>query len=1117
MAWPVDFSAGSDVQSFENLISFWRALRERSWAIGVEWFPARNNVQWDTGTITGATSTTITDSGKAWPAARWVDYVNEEIPWLPRNYDVILDCDNLDHSKHVRARIISHTATTLTIETIADYVTGGWIPSVASLIGKKFAIIKRNGIGWGDRWPRFPNDREAWNTARGGAVSVSIIAGSFTPAGNYVGKTFRQGATASLIREVRGDGSLVVDWLSSSVSGAYQIDDGGTTLATGSASSTVDGLWRGESDFPAGAFAGKDLLIYAGPLARISITSNTATTIQFSKQASAYNGNAFSIVAAGGKAWPGRAPDYPGRWYAGATADYYTRRPADPLFDSGVSIVRMPIASLTWEVGSPPFCVVESHDVFDVDAWSEVDEECSEPDDPKAPAFYKSLRALQVWIEENCGSFVPVDDYHGKTAIPSYTPATLFKDIGAGYVGTFTATADGDGNYTFTGIGSSESEPYHWTIINPDGSVRSSGTRSGTTFFVDDTEPGATFTLIAARGWTRKYPREFRHAYSRSGFIPDIQTTEFGSSAVDPPTNEYPGTWLDRDPSEAYAESDGLGFTQDIGPAFINGTRARYRGDNWGDPSVEPHTKTEDDSPDVRYYRDLWLGRFDVGARVAYDALKSGRCKIGGRQWFRQESADWWGFPIGAGQMIVHSGAATSGSSTTLTDNTRNWIPPEAITPEMIPFWNSAANGPRFVGFMLEITKTVNDVNGDPQTVIYRTPITGHSGYTVTFQAVPAFTIAATATTAQINAPSLTVGTGDGYAIREPYRRNWFKGRSITINKPGQTAQTRTVTHHDAEYLWFDSVLPFDIDSTCTFAIDELSPGHVYQWSASGSKWVAVAGTTHAANELLPAVVTAHGRIRKGDYLGPVYAEIYAAINKLVWTRGGTDWTSRANPAVEEKNYGYPPEPIFEVSGDGTLENWETMLGIYESYFDGVSVPVEDDGYPPSYRLFGVLRPTASELQAGNSFAYGRATVPNPGPIPLSRAVDFYALSWIRDFNPAAGTTETINESESGGITYIAHGLTTYEFDAQGTGLLYRQFAKYSTVGPTTAAIVQSSRLGNAGYVEPAYPPAPFESTFDPDTSTVESYVEQKFAGYHIAQAVTVIRWNVTGGFVYVA
>ena len=1104
MSW-TPFNTGTDILLYDTLLQFWKAARERSWALNFDQFPPRVNLPYYEGTITSMTTTTMTDSSADWVTSppRWVDYVNEEAPWLPSNYDVVLYTDADDPSSVVKSAILSHTDKVLTISSIQPSITAKWISSAGSLVGKRYAIIRRSGLAWSDFWPTRPNDSLFWNGSTGG-VSVTVFNFSgLTPAGSYVGKTFSgSSGTGTIVAQIGS--SLYVDWQTTSPSGSFTILNSGTPIATGTVSGGVkDGIYRTEADFPT-TLGGKDILVDGR---RISITSSTAPAIFFAKQSSSYNASSFVVLASGSRGETGRRKDYPLRWYGGAAKKYYTKYVGNNLFSTDpVGQVETLADSVTFDVPSGLTCEPASHPAKDIPVWSDSDTECPPADACYSPNLYKTIRGLQAWVEQNCIFFIPVKNYQGALAIPPYFPATLFRDINAGYIGTFTGTSNNDGEITFT-IPNPENHEYHWSLFDEIGEHTRSDKSTSTSLLITGITANKPYSLVAAKGWTRRVPRTFAHAYPRACFIPDVDNSGITPAVVFPPTDEYPGTWERRTASTNYAEFDDNGIRQETGPSFETNVLARYRGDNWRDPVTDvPVSESDLTAP---YWRDIWFGRFEKGTkRDTYKAIKKGNTLYGDRKWFRQTDHDWWGFPIGSGYVALHSGTATSGGSTSLTDTNQLWSPPGGGGPEIKPAWNSSDNGPRFTGMMLEVDKTVNDVLGNPQTVTYRTPITGHTNFTINFTSVGAFTIPASGGVPQINAPSLTVSAGTVYRIKEPRRLNWFEGRSVKITK-GVTSETKIITHHDDEVMWFDSNTSFTIDDTCKFEITELNPGYVYKWD--GSKWVSA--SVKEGNRLHPKTITEYGLIRNNDYASiTIFQQLAAAFNKLVWTQGSPGWTSREFPETAEQNYGYPTEPIFNLDDDANEATWNSMVAAYNSYFDGITIPYEWDGHAPSYRLFGKLVPTESELGGGNSYAYG--VVEPPRKFGLQRAVDFYALAWVDSFNHEQGET-TITTVFPGVTTIISNAKTSFVFDPQGGGLMYRAYSKYSSVGATYDARIVSSKLGHSGYVPPIDRPESFrvEST---GPGEVTQWRNVKTQGYYIADHKAIIRWNVTGGFTYV-
>jgi hypothetical protein len=189
----------------------------------------------------------------------------------------------------------------------------------------------------------------------------------------------------------------------------------------------------------------------------------------------------------------------------------------------------------------------------------------------------------------------------------------------------------------------------------------------------------------------------------------------------------------------------------------------------------------------------------------------------------------------------------------------------------------------------------------------------------------------------------------------------------------------------------------------------------------------------------------------------------------------------------------------------------------YESYFDGITIPFEADGFPPSYRITGRLFPTESEIGGGNSFAYGVVHPPRlPSFDPINRTVDFFALAWVDDLNSTSQSVVTEYDQfiPNVGIIHVT-SKSTRLFDGQGTGLTYRTFHKYNSTDASDDARLVSDRLGNSGYVEPTRAPEAYTFVNVGDAEYTQSS-EQLYFGYYIAQHVAITRWDVEGGFVFV-
>lgn len=175
MAWtgfPV--SSSTNVNKYEHFIQLWRSCRERYIATSsTAVFWPRQNVVHSSGIVSAITSSGMTaadghydarpiEADGKWGENEWYNFSDGLNPHIPNYYDLIIDyCNRSEEDKVVRADILPHASgNTINISDISKYETMGWIPSVASLVGKPFYIIKDGGLWHKDRFPSFPNEQE---------------------------------------------------------------------------------------------------------------------------------------------------------------------------------------------------------------------------------------------------------------------------------------------------------------------------------------------------------------------------------------------------------------------------------------------------------------------------------------------------------------------------------------------------------------------------------------------------------------------------------------------------------------------------------------------------------------------------------------------------------------------------------------------------------------------------------------------------------------------------------------------------------------------------------------------------------------------------------------------
>lgn len=1013
--FPLRSAPASDVQLWDILYELTAAARERELAANLGPRQPPGNWEWyptaatDPNTVTAITATSATVGTATWAASRWFNFSDVAIPYAPQYYDVVFD--HCNPKKVCRARILAaNTATALpTITDLTHYVTERVINALNDLIGRHVYIIKRDGLWWSERILEWPNDN-----------------------------VFQEGtATASTATTL-------------------------TAVATWSKDQ-----WRGfDVMFKDGG----------GTLRRGRVTGNTATTLTFTGAAAAVG--KFYIVAADALFQWERIPGTPGTfttpapvfaWYRGATEPWWSHYPDDSLH-----VTQKPQPTISLSIGTDPAaCVTTTVTLFDVDFLSNVQDQCSTPDKFYCPDIHKTLRHLQVRIENliALGKYVdPTKTYDNLSyQADPFVLATIFKKAGINAQSVVSTGHDG------AGLNVALSVPWTpinvwWAVVDSAGLVLLSGYSA-----YDGTQiAGASFsaahdskTVIVSLGWTRWVPREFRYWYPATAFIPG---EDGGGAVVDPPDATHAGVWTTRPASDHYIDHSDYGFVADSSAArdaFANGDLARYVADNWCDPAVTPNDKyavtlARPAGYDVLtpYYDNFYRGR------RAVEPVKSGTA-TGGTAWYLEDTTqNWWP----GGVLRTETGTATGGSSTTLIDATKAGS----------AFWDPASG--RWVGFILELL----DGGG---AVTYRLPITAHTGTTLTFTAVA----------------GLTVAAGQAYRIREPkYVLNRFKGRTLRM---GRIAYT--ITHSDDCRLYYAAGAGAGVG--VAWSIDEVSPGTVWQRTAGAwTKPVGVDARSGAAavkfhdnqTENLPTMVKRYGRMMLGDYVlsdAPL-TEIYTVLNLMVWTKYPVGWTNEFTVSVAEnnKNFGLFINGAYIPEGGGTA--WTTIHTNTDADWDGHAFTASGDP-PVAYAVAqdDLLGDNATGNENG-VYEYGVInSFPSGDKCPIASAIDWYAHAIIKAGDPD-------DQHHKVGTTVI-----DTRFNSNGFNLHFRKYGKYDTTGPATTTRRLSAKLGPNG--KPTWPTQPAwpiinEVTGDPGAWTYE-------AGFLVDAQYAVARWNVAGGFKY--
>lgn len=809
-----------------------------------------------------------------------------------------------------------------------------------------------------------------------------------------------------------------------------------------------------------------------GVLRRLDITGTAATVLTFASIAPNYPVGSYKIVPTGNLNLLEQVPGYPFQWFSGATLQYDARG-ADGVLTDG-SVESVPCATYgTFSTGDGVTCAPTSEPAggIDADVWSGYDEQCSHGDTCHTPNIFKSLRMLQTTIEEFTQYFVEKKTYDGGAgAIPYFNPATLFKKAGINYIGTPTATVSaGSVTFTISGLPFTPIDVFY-SLQHQNGDVIESGTVStsgSATFSVDSGFNGETLDLVVALGWTRTYPRRFRYQYARTAFLPELDS----GVPVTPASTSFPGNWETRAASTAFMEYDNEGYANDSGGSFTNGDLARYVGDNASDPGINPPSQGDASAPFNDYFT---VTRMKADTQADWDAGMSGTATSGSTRFLTDSSKDWWGDPYGVGTMRTETGTATGGSTTTLADTSKSGN----------ALWDSATG--RWAGFILEITSGANSG--------LKRPISSFAGTTLTVS--PAF-------------PS-AIAAGVTYQIREPaYMLNRWKDRTVTVTKAGNS-ETATIAYSDDKTLYFTSAMSMTVDNTCTYQINEARIGFVYE--RAGGAWAQAADETKSIPIGRPDHLTRYGRVRKGDVItSDLLTELYNAINELVWTKTSFGWTSKGNGVDDEDNEWALASPPLDTEiyylAFGDLQSvvntqWDDGSGFTDngvaprafSYTYGGWV--EDIDAPGTYIWVYWFLPSlggSSGTSAGRRYAYAQIDDNTLATI-LAHEVDFYAFAGINAINTAADATVP----------------DIYTFDANGDDVLYRKYSLWDTIGPSNDSGHISAALGNTALPQPNWAATPTANNYPTGSDAT-------FKGYDVLNWAAVVRWDVSGGFTYVA
>jgi len=1062
-------------------------------------WPTPTKVFFD-GFVIAATATTVTLSATpGGPAATFC--VNGtpsghvyQVPWFciddsPTSqnpghngaYPWFLNIDDNDPAKNISGLPIQSntTAGVVTVPNMSDYWTSNQLTGTpfTSLIGKRATITgwgyalwwaARN---WGSEWP---NDREY----------------AFGVVPQYTGEH----------------------------------DDAGTLLPDSPATSFMRDDTKG---WTPNEHVGRDLLVYSatdGLLKRVTITSNTKNTLFWAAQTWVPKyGQAYCVVAAGARAYPGRQDPVVWAWTRTVREGFATHS----VFNDGVGSVLMPVSTIPMIVGLPgPSCGTFNQPIYDYDYIIENpieqgDLDCGtnkSPGQVKNPDLYKQIHGLQLACEDLSWLFCEAKDYTGINGLPKINPAEMFRLANINWQSVTTGNVVGasgdDGSVNnqinITGFTLPTGMAYpidvHYSIRHSDGTLNggyglmlNATTLQGLTSnafqqrnSTGPVEHDSGKTIIMSTGWTRFVFRRVKRLYTQIGFIPDYQIIDgvvnvYGTPTVVDFTHQGctgVGSYQKRAPSDHYIErkQDGgdphvrQGYAwdgTDASTAFNALDVAIYVGDGPFDPSISSSGAPETGhvlNEMAPFYDHFYNGLLIDKNQYLVNQQKGGAVTAGGTFYLQDTSKNWFDhafFTVGKNGTRAETGTATSGSTTSLTDSTKVESNPSSPTNPLHCYWNAS----RFIGFTgswVGFTVEVDAPDGHGGTITYKRLITAGN---------------ATTCTVSWNEPLPVSAAGLTYRIKEVYILNRWAERTLEITKADGSKVTTPIVGNCEDTIFFTPVSGLTVDNTMTYRIVEFMPGTTIQRDSANTKWqrptgadVVRKGVTSPTNfvdpsENLAYIQKRHGRFMDRDIICPlIYNELYQVLNVLRWVRFAIDgWTANF-----EENYFFAAGDTDPIIGDGDAcakakGLWgASTINSGSSSFDSAPFARGTCTYDGEYATSQIER----------QYAYANFTF-GCKPIRFAISVDF----WNKAVPYCATTSNPV-----------------CSFDAMGDAVANGTFVKWDAQGPTQTVNWRSAPLGSL-----ATPNCPGCV----DSGSVRSSVQ----GYKISEVYAVAKGDVVGGF----
>lgn len=1126
----------TDVGEWKFVNELTQAVLERAWLAGACFWPPAG-YRYESGTVpnTGVSETQFTDPSKSgiWKGGTDdVSGLSYPFPWigstfadnqLPTFWKVVFDHN--DASKVVIADVVSWTNTgTLVYTNCRDYqvmgITGSTAFSgdnpvtMAGLIpGRKYYIIAGGGRGtwWSQRVLEWPNDRML-------AVGNVRILPQET---DQFFAILPASPTTSLIRDKTQH-------------------------------------WKSNEH------VGRQMMVYGndGHLHRVDIVSNTATVINFATKAwTAVIDGPYCIILNQRRAIPGRNDCHPFAWYRGSREQFRSHNPGDVGGDSAL----MPAQYVKIPRFDGSMCIDDLVPIFDVDFWTSngsgdfhVDQDSHDicglqPERSSAFDLFKTIRGLQVALENFSAGFVENKNWDGADSILLLNPAEMFKLANINFFTLTTGNVAGGGANNTIAITGGARPPYFpiqvwyslhvpaWidtfvgpNIYHPSSYKWSRGYMLDANTLVDESDPSAFLqfdvtssypgdnaqTVIVSPGWTRFPAREFKRMFDIDGlFDPDTHDVGGTDTAYDPAVvADFAGSacfgvgsFQKRGKSTKYLKrkDDTLswqtpqGFALEGDDNFTVGDIARYVGDNFFDPAVADGVptsgtghffNTSSAGATANYWERAYVGQHSHPVQVKREAARYGKAdQDGGNTYLRDKNQTWFDHQWFAGPMRTESGTATGGSTTTMSDTGK-------ASGAANCFWSL----PRFLGanpylsFTIEVLFGTTDWDDATHAIIEKRLITASSSTTVSVTWIE----------------PLITGSASGrpYRIKEPYLLNRYKGRQVLIEQEAIIANvatlqrnTVTITGNCEDWLFFADP-GFKIVKGARFMIIDPPVGTIWKWD--GAKWIKPTGTdvhrlgvgtarNFRNNQLenLPYYLKRYGRFTYGDAVGSeTFNEIYKVCNILTAVKKDASWVAPLDPLTL----------IFEAEGTS---------GKVPFIDPATCVRSDVNAYDAAKALWGTNpQNTGASICNGSApFAcsnvhFTKFTGPAPHPCAFDDGCSNAALQRQLGFLEVTGMC--VREAYS--VAFYAKALncncgltdSINVFDSNGDPVLYNAWKSFGGAGP---AIQERARaqLGSLGLPNGSFPDG--VSVFDANR------------GYAVVDQCVIVKGNVSGGFTYYA